>query len=193
MPFSQEYFLPCTTTLNITITTTMLQALLRHVAHPHPALRANLLLLVGKLRLRRLQTVIRTPSPSPSGGKTPPAAPAAHATAVADDNAGGAAPSHGSTLAAAESPQAALFSRRLKDAAVTALTAALRVSFAWGGHDRGILSGACMSLVVLYFTTAASPSGEGKSPEEGARGMTASEGTAGEETGEGGGMKVSGR
>lgn len=30
---------------------------MRHVASPHPAVRAHLLLLIGKIRLRRLQTL----------------------------------------------------------------------------------------------------------------------------------------
>lgn len=33
------------------------QALMRHAANPHPALRAHALLLIGKLRLRRLQSI----------------------------------------------------------------------------------------------------------------------------------------
>ncbi|CAM9320928.1 unnamed protein product, partial [Ectocarpus sp. 13 AM-2016] len=41
-------------------------ALLRHIAHPHPALRAHLLLLVGAFRLRQLKNIQGTPSSSSS-------------------------------------------------------------------------------------------------------------------------------
>lgn len=125
------------------------QALLRHVGHPHPALRAQLLLIVGKLRLRRLQNVIQSRPSSHAD---------AEAAATNDGSFGGGAPPHGSSLPVGELPKTQLFRGRLKSAAAAALTAALRVSFSRGGHDWGILSGACMSLVVLYFTTAASSS-----------------------------------
>lgn len=128
------------------------QALLRHVGHPHPALRAHLLLIVGNLRLRRLQTVIQSPFSS-----------FADADAVATDgNIGDGAPRHGSSLAAGEPPKPAPLYRALKSAAAAALTAALRVSVSRGGHDWGVLSGSCMGLVVLYLTTAANSSGGGK-------------------------------
>lgn len=42
------------------------QALMRHVASPHPAVRAHLLLLIGKIRLRRLQT-LRAPRVAENG------------------------------------------------------------------------------------------------------------------------------
>ena len=53
---------------------TLSQALMRHVASPHPAVRAHLLLLIGKIRLRRLQTLraSRVSKNKPSRATTPP-------------------------------------------------------------------------------------------------------------------------
>eukprot|EP00903_Cladosiphon_okamuranus_P012352 g11581.t1 len=136
-------------------------ALQRHVAYPHPALRAHLLLLVGKLRLRRLQSMAHPTLSSSSSRNTTMAATAV--AAAADGTFGDGTPSHGSVLAIKEAPKTALLRRRLKSAVAAALTAALRVSFARGGHDCGVMSGACMSLVVLYSSTAANSSGGGNS------------------------------
>ncbi|CAM9597313.1 unnamed protein product, partial [Ectocarpus sp. 8 AP-2014] len=120
-------------------------ALLRHIAHPHPALRAHLLLLVGTFRLRQLKN-IQGSSSSSSGDPMGCTA----TTAVADDSVGVYAPTHGSHLPRMGSPDTSV----LEAATATALTAALRVSFSRGGHDWRVMSDACMSLVVLYYITA---------------------------------------
>ncbi|CAM9247652.1 unnamed protein product, partial [Ectocarpus fasciculatus] len=120
-------------------------ALLRHIAHPHPALRAHLLLLVGTFRLRQLKNIQGSSSSSsgdPMGSAT--------TTAVADDSTGVYAPTHGSHLPRVGSPDTSM----LEEATETALTAALRVSFSRGGHDWRVMSDACMSLVVLYYISA---------------------------------------
>lgn len=100
--------------------TLSLQALMRHVAHPHPAVRAHALLLIGKFRLCRLQRLRGLPE---AVGHT------VETISPADD-----------------------FRQRLEEATSTALQAALRVSFARGGHDRRLMSQACMGLVVLYVS-----------------------------------------
>ncbi|CAM9264371.1 unnamed protein product [Ectocarpus sp. 12 AP-2014] len=120
-------------------------ALLRHIAHPHPALRAHLLLLVGAFRLRQLKNIQGT---SLSSSRDPMGSTAT--TAVADGSAGVYAPTHGSHLPRMGSPDTSM----LEAATATALTAALRVSFSRGGHDWRVMSDACMSLVVLYYITA---------------------------------------
>lgn len=125
------------------------QALLRHVAHPHPALRAQLLLIVGKLRLRRFQCTLQQSSAFPLGNTSVPGA----------GTAGTEAPKHGPTHTGGPLAEAAMERRRLEGAAAAALTAALRVSFARGGHDRGVMSGSCMGLVLVYFTMAMESSG----------------------------------
>lgn len=158
-----------------------LQALLRHVAHPHPALRAHLLLLVGKLRLRRLESAMYAQASSSSEIMTTSAD--VNATAAEyDDGAEGAAPRHGSTSTGGDPPKTSPHCRRLKSAAAAALTAALRVSFSRGGHDWRVLSGACMGLVVLYVTTAANLSSRAKSLAEDEDRTAAKDGTI-EDTG----------
>ncbi|CAB1113909.1 unnamed protein product [Ectocarpus sp. CCAP 1310/34] len=124
-------------------------ALLRHIAHPHPALRAHLLLLVGTFRLRQLKNIQGTSS---SSSRDPMGSTAT--TAVDDDSAGVYALTHGSHLPRMGSPDTSI----LEAATATALTAALRVSFWRGGHDWRVMSDACMSLVVLYYITAAKTS-----------------------------------
>eukprot|EP00752_Nemacystus_decipiens_P012187 g10805.t1 len=143
-------------------------ALLRHIAHPHPALRAHLLLIVGKLRLRRLQGCIQASTSSDAPADT----------AGVDCSIEIGAPKHGSSLTTREPAKAAILGRRLAAAARAALTAALRVSFARGGHDWGLLSSGSMSLVVLYLTTAANSNGEGKGIGEDGQEIAAREGTA---------------
>lgn len=70
--------------------------------------------------------------------------------------------------------------------------AALRVSFSRGGHDWGVLSGACMNLVVLYFTTAANLGGGWNNPGEEENGPTATVG-GDEDAVARGGLEVDGR
>ncbi|CAM9135050.1 unnamed protein product [Scytosiphon promiscuus] len=116
-------------------------ALLRHVAHPHPALRAHALLLVGRLRLRRLLS-------------TPPALQL-HSSAM-DATAGSNAnvPRHERSVLPYTTVHVEGVSRSfqsyLEGAAATALTAALRLSFSRGGHDGRVMIDACMCLVRLY-------------------------------------------
>ncbi|CAM9209213.1 unnamed protein product [Ectocarpus sp. 4 AP-2014] len=120
-------------------------ALLRHIAHPHPALRAHLLLLVGAFRLRQLKNI----QGASSSSSWDPMGSTATSTG-ADDSAGAYAPTHGSHLPRMGSPDTSM----LEAATATALTAALRVSFSRGGHDWRVMSDACMNLVVLYYITA---------------------------------------
>lgn len=128
------------------------QALFRHVAYPHPALRAHLLLLVGKIRLHRLQSALQETSAGLSGN-TPPVSCAAAGAAGVD------APKYGTAQMGQPPPEATLIPRRLGGAAAEALAAALRVSFSRGGHDWEVMNGACMGLVLVYVTLAMSSNG----------------------------------
>lgn len=110
---------------------------MRHVAHPHPALRAHALLLVGKLRLRRLQELRRSWSlrfrPRFNGASLGPENARANIGEGAD-----------STTPPEE------FVQSLQVGARQALTAALRVSFKRGGHEWKLMRDASLSLVMLH-------------------------------------------
>lgn len=98
-----------------------LQAIMRHVANPHPAVRAHLLLLIGKFRRRRLQH-LRDSLPV-----APPTNPPNPCSSTEDTTS------------------------KLAEKTETALKAALTVSFARGGHDSRVMTDACMELVLLHF------------------------------------------
>lgn len=101
--------------------TSPLQAIMRHVANPHPTVRAHLLLLIGKFRRRRLQHL------RDSLLAAPPLNPPNPCFSIEDET---------STLVKKTE---------------TALKAALTVSFAYGGHDSRVMTDACMELVLLHF------------------------------------------
>ncbi|CAM9195336.1 unnamed protein product [Sphacelaria rigidula] len=116
-------------------------ALMRHIAHPHPVLRAQALLLVGKLRLRRLQVL------KASRRGTSYLSPGGTSDGHARDREGG------QEQMQVKSATFRAFCRvvieNLEISARTALAAALRVSFQRGGHDWMLMRDACMSIVEL--------------------------------------------
>lgn len=98
-----------------------LQAIMRHVANPHPAVRAHLLLLIGKFRRRRLQHLRDSLLAAPPDNPPNPCSSTEDATST------------------------------LVEKTETALKAALTVSFTHGGHDSRVMTDACMELVLFHF------------------------------------------
>lgn len=99
---------------------------MRHVAHPHPALRAHILLLLGKLRFRQLQQLRASRNAEGEVDRNFRFGP------ESDDG-----------------ERATAYDRALQAATADALKTALEVSCQRGGHDGRLMKDACMHLVLL--------------------------------------------